>query len=162
MISLVNQDTNMESNPPKLLNNNQEAAELLGLSSSDSLDSPSFTHFQAPKQKRKVRFKKPFRPSSRAKAGRNGSGAKSCNCSFVQGAKIFSYFLIVAVVGALLWYVMSLSTRVQELQDKFADCKFLKYKTSLCINICNILNYFLSYINTHLPLPLQKKKKLFF
>ncbi|XP_035220199.1 uncharacterized protein LOC118193255, partial [Stegodyphus dumicola] len=121
MISLVNQDTNMESNPPKLLNNNQEAAELLGLSSSDSLDSPSFTHFQAPKQKRKVRFKKPFRPSSRAKAGRNGSGTKSCNCSFVQGAKIFSYFLIVAVVGALLWYVMSLSTRVQELQDKFAD-----------------------------------------
>lgn len=59
MISLVNKNTDMENNPPKLLNNNsQEAAELLGFSSSDSLDSPSFSHFQAPKQKRKVRFKK--------------------------------------------------------------------------------------------------------
>lgn len=59
MLSLVDKNPIMETNPQKLMNNNtQEAAELLGLSSSDSLDSPSFSHFQAPKQKRKVRFKK--------------------------------------------------------------------------------------------------------
>ncbi|GFR20258.1 uncharacterized protein TNCT_579951 [Trichonephila clavata] len=111
----------MENNPQKLLNNNtQEAVELLGLSSSDSLDSPSFSHFQAPKQKRKVRFKKPFRPGSRLKSGRNTS-QKNCKCSFMEGFKIFSYFTVLAIVGALLWYVMTLSTRIQELQAKFAD-----------------------------------------
>lgn len=59
MLSLVDQNPVMEPTSQKLLNNNtQEAVELLGLSSSDSLDSPSFSNFQAPKLKRKVRFKK--------------------------------------------------------------------------------------------------------
>ncbi|GFU05915.1 uncharacterized protein TNCV_3394831 [Trichonephila clavipes] len=121
--TLNNKNPIMENNPQKLLNNNtQEAVELLGLSSSDSLDSPSFSHFQAPKQKRKVRFKKPFRPGSRLKSGRNTS-QKNCKCSFMEGFKIFSYFAVLAIVGALLWYVMTLSTRIQELQAKFADCE---------------------------------------
>ncbi|CAL1293525.1 unnamed protein product [Larinioides sclopetarius] len=121
MLSLVDKNPIMETNPQKLMNNNtQEAAELLGLSSSDSLDSPSFSHFQAPKQKRKVRFKKPFRPSSRLKSSRSTS-SKSCKCSFMEGLKIFSYFAVLAIVGALLWYVMTLSTRIEELQAKFSD-----------------------------------------
>ncbi|GBM47122.1 hypothetical protein AVEN_53661-1 [Araneus ventricosus] len=131
----VDKNPIMETNPQKLMNNNtQEAAELLGLSSSDSLDSPSFSHFQAPKQKRKVRFKKPFRPSSRLKSGRSAS-SKSCKCSFMEGLKIFSYFAVLAIVGALLWYVMTLSTRIEELQAKFSDYlsigKFLLHGTFL-------------------------------
>ncbi|GIY26114.1 uncharacterized protein CEXT_273311, partial [Caerostris extrusa] len=64
-----------------------------------------------------------FRPSSRSKAGRS-SPTKSCKCSFVEGLKIFSYFAVLAIVGALLWYVMTLSTRIEELQAKVSDCKY--------------------------------------
>lgn len=101
--------------------NGCEMINLLNMSSSESDNaSPSFTSFQANKPKRKVRFKKNFRPNSKLKVT-STSKSGNCNCSLVDCAKLFGCLLLLALVGILMWYVVSLSIRVQELQAKFTD-----------------------------------------
>lgn len=111
----------MENQGKTTNKNGCEMINLLNMTSSESDNaSPSFTPFQANKPKRKVRFKKNFRPNSKLK-GTSTSKNGNCNCSLVDCAKLFGCLLLLALVGILMWYVVSLSIRVQELQAKFTD-----------------------------------------
>lgn len=99
------------------MQNHADGLKLLELTKSESdSDSPQFAL-----PKRKVRFKKRFRPNSKAKQAPGGGDACSCQC--VQHAKLVLNIIILIIVALLIWFITNLNTRVEDLQKLVDDFK---------------------------------------
>ncbi|XP_023217655.1 uncharacterized protein LOC111620042 [Centruroides sculpturatus] len=99
------------------MQNHADGLKLLELTKSESdSDSPQFSL-----PKRKVRFKKRFRPNSKVKQAPGGGEACSCQC--VQHAKVVLNIVILIIVALLIWFITNLNTRVEDLQKLVDEFK---------------------------------------